>query len=165
MNALRYMFGIAVFALLLMPFSATTTTAQLYKTGWSSFHIVTSEPSTRFILGQVFAGRTNGATFGFLPLQPDKISSVQPRPLESNENSISAWPNPAYDKISYSFTPSTVKRSYALYRADGSAVITGSVAAEESVLWLNVETLPQGVFLMVVFGDANVTSVRTSIVR
>lgn len=165
MNALRYMFGIAVYALLLMSFSAATTSAQLYKTGWSSFHIVTSEPSTRFILGQVFAGRTNGATFGFLPLQPDKISGVQPTPLQSTENSISAWPNPAYDKISYSFTPSQVKRSYALYGADGTAVITGLVAAEESVLWLNVESLPQGVYSLVVFGDAKVASVRTSIVR
>jgi hypothetical protein len=154
-------FRVCILFVFATAFIVTDASSQLYKTGWASAHILTQSPSSRLILGQVFAGRTNG----FLPLQPELINSVQNDDQDASLPSMRAWPNPANELVSFSLAASNVDRTYSLYNSSGVRVANGAVPQAATSLWLDVHELPAGVYSMVVYGGSKLSSVITSIVR
>lgn len=141
---------------------ATVLHAQIDRGGTVSGHVTMVKPAARFIVGQPFAGRTNGATLGFLPLPISTASSVLDEPTAG---SLAVAPVPAQDVITVTVAPSGTDRTFTLYDVEGRQGAQGKIDANAMSVTVNVAQLPVGTYTLVLRTTTRVERLPVVIVR
>lgn len=136
--------------------------AQIDRGGTVSGHTTVAKPTARFIVGQPFAGRTTGATLGFLPLAAGSPSSVS---TETATAGLMVAPLPARDLVTLSVDACAFVRTYTLYDGEGRQGLQGTIGANVHHTPINLAMLLPGTYSLVVRTGARMELIPVVIVR